>query len=116
MLRNWNDNVSPLPSQAFHLWELVANRSSALSDYLEFEPSIVRCLYILSSFLITFVGFNVFTALVVFTFQTKYAQCTSRAIISIATTMINYEKGCSPEELNRIKREHKEWCSPLVSK
>ena len=82
--------------------------------FVEFEPVIVRILFALSSFLITFVGFQIFNALVVFTFRTKFSVSTSRAFISIATTMINYEKGCPKAEYERIKREHKKHFNPLV--
>ena len=103
-----------LPQVAYTLWEQTVNHNELLWAWLVLEPGIIHVLFAISSFLLTFVGFNIFTALVVFTFKTKYSRCTSLATISQATKMLHLEHGADPVTLKHIKMMHKQHCNPLI--
>ena len=106
--------LSTLSQLAFSVFEKMVTQSTYLVFWNELEPSISRVLYMISSFLLTFIGFNIFTALVVFTFKTKYSRCTSLATISQITKMLHFEKRANPTTTKYIKKMHKQHCNPLV--
>ena len=107
-------SVFSLTQLAYSLWEQTVMFNYLLPVWIELEPIAIRILFMLSSFLLTFIGFNIFTALVVFTFKAKYSRCVSLATISQATKMLHIEKRADPATSKYIKMMHKKHCNPLM--
>ena len=101
--------------QAFNVWEILVFFGRHLETYLNIYPDIVRGLFVFASFLVTFIGFNVFTALVIFTFKAKFRRCQSLATIHQMTNMLNYEKMLDTDDMDNLRKEYYRNFNPLVS-